>query len=338
MRLEDWAAAAAVLDDFRVTFPNHELNAEATRQLAFVYREAGRLSLAAGEYERVAAESQDPELKGEALLAAGDLYERASDTDSALGVYVRYVDEFPRPVGVAIETRFKIAGMYKAKGDQTLYTRELQEIVAMDAAAGAERTDRTKYLAAQSGFVLAQALHARFTEVRLVQPFEQSLAAKRERMEAAMEAFENLIDYEVAEVTAAATFYMAEIYDGFGHSLLESERPKGLDAAAAADYELVIEEEAFPFEEQAIAMHEKNRELIAASVYNEWIAKSLDKLALLVPGRYAKAEMSSGFIPAIELYAYRSPNAPDLNALAATGGATKPPDPLPRRDPRPRHR
>jgi hypothetical protein len=234
-------------------------------------------------------------------------------------VYLRYVNEFPRPLEIAVETRFKIAGMYETKGDETLYHRELQEIVAMDAAAGDERTNRTKFLAAQSGLVLSERVYAEFAVIRLVQPFEQSLVTKRERMDRAMQSFESLIDYEVAEVTAAATYYMAEIYYGFSRSLLESERPADLDAAAAADYELVIEEEAFPFEEQAIDVHEKNRELITAGVYNEWVEKSLEKLALLMPGRYAKSEMSSGFLPTIAVYAYRSPNAPDPNAVAAAG-------------------
>ena len=324
MRLQAWTAAAEVLDEFRRSFPEHELQGEATKQLAFVYRENGQLALSAGEYERVATESDDPELRREALLEAGELYEQGADIDGALTAYVRYVTEFPRPVEVAAETRFKIAAMYETRGEQALRYQELREIVALDAAAGADRTDRTKYLAAQSGLVLSKQLYAEFADLKLTQPFEQSLAAKRERMDQSLQAFEALIGYEVAEVTAAATFYMAEIYYGFSRSLLDSERPTGLDAAAAADYELVIEEEAFPFEEQAIDVHEKNRELIAAGVYNEWIEKSLDKLALLVPGRYAKSEVSSGFISSIDIYVYRSPSAPTPNLITTTEGETAP--------------
>jgi tetratricopeptide (TPR) repeat protein len=311
MRLQDWTAAAEVLDDFRQSFPEHELQRDATKQLAFVYRENGQLALSAGEYERVATESDDPELRREAMLEAAALHEQSGDLDSALNVYVRYVAEFPQPLEVAVETRSKIAGMYEARGDRALYYEELRAIVAADAAGGADRTDRTKYLAARSGLVLAQQLYEEFASLRLMQPFEQTLATKRERMDEATQTFESLVDYEVADVTSAATFYIAEIYYNFSRSLLDSERPTGLDAAAAADYELVIEEEAFPFEEQAIDVHEKNRELIAAGVYNEWIAKSLEKLTLLMPGRYAKSEMSSGFIPSIDVYLYRSPNAPD---------------------------
>jgi tetratricopeptide (TPR) repeat protein len=310
MKLQDWTAAAGVLDSFRAAFPEHELNAEATKQLAFVYREGGETSLAAGEYERVAAEAADPELKRGALLSAGELYEQARDADSALSVYERYVAEFVQPVEVAVEIRSKVAEMYRMRGDEARYHEQLAALVAADAAAGAERTDRTRYLAAQAGLVLAQPHFAAFDAVELVQPFEQNLARKRELMDAALQAFEDLVAYEVADVTTAATFHMAEIYSNFGRSLLDSERPTGLNAAELAEYEDVLEEQAFPFEERAIEVHEANLDvMIAAGVYNRWVEQSFARLASLMPGRYAKEEQSIGQLGAIETFAYRAPNA-----------------------------
>ncbi|MDX1562509.1 MAG: tetratricopeptide repeat protein, partial [Gammaproteobacteria bacterium] len=66
IRLEDWAQAGPVLEQFRAAFPEHELNSEATKQLASVYRNAGQLDRSASEYERVAAESDNAELQQEA--------------------------------------------------------------------------------------------------------------------------------------------------------------------------------------------------------------------------------------------------------------------------------
>jgi hypothetical protein len=48
---------------------------------------------------------------------------------------------------------------------------------------------------------------------------------------------------------------------------------------------------------------------MTAGTFNGWIEKSLDQLALLMPGRYAKYEISSGFIGPVEVFAYRSPGA-----------------------------
>ena len=109
VHLEDWSAAARVLEEFRAVFPEHELESETTKQLAAIYRKAGRLDRSAIEYERVAADAEDPELRREAMLLAGDLYEQAEQMDSALDVYVRYIGEYSRPLDVAQETRFKVA-------------------------------------------------------------------------------------------------------------------------------------------------------------------------------------------------------------------------------------
>jgi hypothetical protein len=192
-------------------------------------------------------------------------------------------------------------------------------MVAADAAAGDERTDRSRVLAANAALVLAEQSFERFAELELRQPFEQSLAEKQRRMDTAMEAFESLVGYEVSNVTAAATFYIAEIYFEFSAALMDSERPEGLTESEAFDYEMVIEEEAYPFEDRAIGVHEANYELLASGVYNGWVQKSLDKLALLMPGRYAKAEISGGYVSSIDSYAYRMPIAPSIGIDDADG-------------------
>ena len=73
--------------------------------------------------------------------------------------------------------------MYKAKGDTASYEQQLQQLVAADASAGDERTDRTRYLAAQAALVLAEPLYPRFAAIKLTQPFDKSLAKKREAMD-----------------------------------------------------------------------------------------------------------------------------------------------------------
>jgi tetratricopeptide (TPR) repeat protein len=305
--LEDWKSAAEVLEAFRSAYPKHKMHGEATKLIARAYRESGQLSRAAGEYDRLASESQDPALRGEALLAAGELYQQSNANDKALDAYQRYVSEFPRPLEAAVETRFKISEIYKATHDDSLYQKELTEIVQIDAAAGSERTSRTRTLAARSALVLAEQLYQVFVAVKLRQPFETSLKEKQQRMDATIDAMNRLVEYEIADVTAAATYYMAETYFDFSRSLKESERPTDLQASDLEKYETDLDETAFPFEEKAIKVHERNIELLHAGVFNEWTEKSLSRLTELMPGRYAKSEVSSGFLGAIDSYVYRAP-------------------------------
>jgi cellulose synthase operon protein C len=300
LRLEDWTAAAEVLEAFRSTYPDHQLQPEATKQIAHAYRQSGNLSRAAGEYERIASQTKDPVLRSEAMLVAGDLYDQSKSREQALDVYIRYVNEFPKPVDTAVETRSKIAEMYKSSGNETLYHKELESIVRADATAGSERTGRTRTIAARSALILAEPLFPDFTSVKLVQPFEASLEKKQEKMDATIAAMSKLVEYEIADITAAATYYMAETYFDFSRSLAQSERPTDLKPDELEEYELQLDETAFPFEEKAIDVHEKNMELLHAGVLNGWTEKSLGRLTEMMPGRYAKAEKNSDFIDAME--------------------------------------
>jgi len=252
MKIEDWTFAAGVLEEFRTSHPDHELSTEATKQLAHVYRVDGKIALAAVEHERISAEADDPELKRDALLIAGDLFDEAGVEDETLRVYERYVFEYPRPIDLAIETRTRIAEIFESQLNFTRYHEELEAIVALDSDSGVDRTDRSRFLASGAALVLAERTFERFDRLALNQPFEESLAEKQAQMDITLQTMEDLVGYEVANVTAAATFYMAQIYFDFSQSLIESERPTGLSKAEKIDYEFVIEEEAYPFEERAI--------------------------------------------------------------------------------------
>ncbi len=336
MELQDWTKAAEVLEGFRGNYPDHELQREATRQIAYAYRESGQLPRAAEEYDRLATQSDDPVLRSEALLVAGDLYEQTKAPERALDVYTRYVNEFPQPVEKALETRSKIAEIHKTAQNDPLYRQELAEIVRIDAEAGPERTARTRTLASRSALVLSERLYGEFMAVKLTQPFETSLKEKKQRMDDTIEAMGRLVNYEITDVTAAATYYMAETYFDFSRSLMQSERPTDLDATELQKYEMVLEEEAYPFEEKAIDFHEKNLEMLHAGVQNEWTGKSLGKLVELMPGRYARKEMSSGFPGSIDGYVYRTPASQAAPPPAPESTDTIPPvEPAPETPPDP---
>ncbi len=303
MELKDWKNAASVLANFRNLFPGHSLQPDVTKKIAYVYREDGKLAESAGEYERMEKESQDEELRREALLTAAELYESAGMGEKTLTVYRRYVELFPHPVEANIETRYKIATAVK-KSDRNNYLAELAAIVATEAGAGGERTARTRYLAGKSALVIAEESFRQFTEVKLVEPLKANLDKKKSLMKISTQKFNSLLDYEVGEVTAAATYYIAEIYADFSKSLKVSERPKDLTPIEMEQYELDLEDQAYPFEEKAIATHKSNVELIARGVYNEWVDKSLAKLASAVPARYDKPEEESEMLSSIDSYQY----------------------------------
>lgn len=304
IQLKAWDRAAEVLRAFRRDFPGHPLQPEVTKRIALVYKESGQLVLAASEYERIEQETDDEQVRREALLIAAELYEEGGEPRRAIQAYTRYLQHFPRPLEPALDARYRLASVYQSLGDQTNYHRQLRLIVDADARAGKARTDRTRHLAATSALVITEPLYQRLVDIHLVQPFEQNLRRKQQAMQAALDAFGKLTEYRIGESTAAATYYIAEIYGHFSTALMESERPANLSPLELEEYELLLEEQAYPFEERAIEVHIKNLELMSVGVFNQWIEKSLARLAELMPARYAKPEESTGFVTSVGAYRY----------------------------------
>jgi Flp pilus assembly protein TadD len=86
---------------------------------------------------------------------------------------------------------------------------------------------------------------------------------------------------------------MADLYRDLGKSLLESERPSGLSPEEREAYDVLLEEQAFPFEEKAIEIHESNVRRAADGLYDQWVKKSYAALAELEPARYARTELDT---------------------------------------------
>jgi tetratricopeptide (TPR) repeat protein len=295
----DWTRAAVVLEDFQRQNPTHELADATTRNLAAIYQRSDDLLKSAAKLEVVAAKDKDIKVRREALLEAGDLYTRAERPDDALRVYRQYTQRFPYPAEDLVETYNLIAGIYKAKGDTRNYHDSLRKVISADAKAGKERSDRTRYLAAQSLLVLAEDDIDRFKAVELTKPFKQKLELKKKRMSTALESLTRLLEYQVSDTTTAATFYIAEIYLHFSQALTNSERPDGLNDLELEEYELALEEQAYLFEDKAISVYQKNTELLDAGIHDPWVDRSIERLSSLFPAQYAKQEQKSGFLESL---------------------------------------
>ncbi len=175
----------------------------------------------------------------------------------------------------------------------------LRDIVNADATAGAERSERTKFLAASASIELAEPVRQQFEVFKLSQPLADSMKVKRGLMQNTIDAYTTAADYGVAEVTTQATYRLAQVYEVFAADLMESERPAELDAAALEQYELLLEEQVYPFEEKAIDLYKVNTDRAADGVYDDWVQKSFEKLAGLMPARYAKVERSEDVVTAL---------------------------------------
>ncbi len=294
--LKDWSGAVKVLEAFRKDHPKHPLQAEVTNKLAVGYMETGQLTRAASELEALADTQTDPQLRRAALWQVAELYEKAKDPKNVSRAYQRYLQDYPRPLEPALEARYRLAGLYEKTGQNAERMRFLNEIIQADQAGGKERTDRTRFLAATASLAVAEPVYQEYQKMRLVEPLKKNLKLKKEKMQGVLKAYSAAADYGVEEVATASTFHIAEIYNDFGRELLASQRPKGLSPAEIEQYNVLLEEQAYPFEEKAIEVHEINAHRTAQGVYDEWVKNSFKALVKLQPVRYAKTEKAEGVI------------------------------------------
>jgi len=295
-----WGRATAVLETFRRDYPESEFADDITKKLAVSYQATGRSADAAAEYERIAGESSTtPEIRREALWQAAELYRESAVIASEERVLVRIVDRYPNPLAESIEARFRLLEIAEGNGNRTVRSERLQDLVQADASAGDQRTDRTRFLAAKASLELAEPVRRSFTARKIRQPLSESLKVKKSLMEDVLQAYSSAAAYGVAEVTTAATFRLGEVYEQFSKDLMESERPSNLDDLALEQYDLLLEEQTFPFEEKAIDLYKANVARAADGVYDKWVRKSFDQLANLMPARYAKTERSEDVLTSL---------------------------------------
>jgi tetratricopeptide (TPR) repeat protein len=295
--LKQWDRAIGVLEDFRREYPKSELGADVTRKLAVAYTEANKPAEAATEFERIASSpTEEKSVQREALLQSADLYAKANNTPKAVTMLEKFVGTNPTPIADAEEARQRLADYAGKGGDTARRDFWYREIIKVDAQAGGQRTDRTHYLAAKAQLTLAQPARDAFRDVRLALPLKKSLVSKRKALEAAMDGYKKAAAYQVAEVTTAATYEMAELYRTLAKDVLASERPKGLKGDELEEYNSLLEEQVFPFEEEAIKAHELNTARTRDGVYDEWVQKSFRILAELKPARYGKTELTQDVV------------------------------------------
>jgi tetratricopeptide (TPR) repeat protein len=294
---QQWNRAIEVLEAYRRDYPKGEYSADVGRKLAVAYVAAGRAGPAADEFARIAADPhEEPAVVREALTRAAELYQQSGDASRSVAALERLVRDYPTPVPDAIEVRERLLDIAAAKGDLERQRYWQREIVKADASAGAARTDRTRYLASKAQLALAAPARDQFRSIQLVAPLKQSLLAKKKALDAAVLAYKEVAEYGVAETTTAATYETAELYRTLAHDLLQSERPKKLSGEEREQYDALLDEQAFPIEEQAIAIHEINAKRAQEGVYDDSVRNSFRALAELKPARYGKTELSAGWV------------------------------------------
>ncbi|MCF6282159.1 MAG: tetratricopeptide repeat protein, partial [Candidatus Polarisedimenticolaceae bacterium] len=300
LEAEAWTEASAALDIYIQRYPNSPALDEIRKKQVLAYLEDGKQIEAAGIYTVIAQLDQSDKTRLEASWNAAEIYTNLNQSERAISALKSHIKQFPEPLEQAIEARQKIADIYEERANIKKRDFWLKQIIKIEKKATGSQTERIHFLAAKASFILADPLFKSFIHVKLKIPLKKSLRSKKQKMKAALNAYKNVAKYQVARFTTAATYHTAEIHRQLGQALMGSERPKGLNEEELEQYDILLEDQAYPFEERAIKTHQANTETVLQGIYNRWNRLSFAALAKLQPVRYDKQEKSETIIHALQ--------------------------------------
>lgn len=305
LALEDWPAAITALRQYQDRYLSNphttpERAHEIERRLAVAYENNHQYGEAAQAYTQVAANSHEADIQRRIHWQIAELFAKAGDVEAENRAWKAYIAQHPQPFEALVEAQQRLADHYARRKDEQRRRYWLKRLIASVDKAGQEQTDRTLRLAAKAALEQAQPLLVAFTRQALKAPLKQNLRKKKALMQTAIKAYEKVSGYAIADTTTEATYRIADIYRGFARALIESERPKGLSAEELEEYGILLEDQAYPFEQKAIAIHEINARRIAQGINDDWSWQSLQALGQLFPLRYAKQERGDDYVEHIE--------------------------------------
>lgn len=291
IELQDWDQAESVLIGFRRQYPDHELAQAVPAKLVHIYQQRGDWRAAADELTIIAERDEDSQVRRKSLYMAAEFYQKDAQPRLASERYREYVKLWPQPFDLANEARYQLSEIYRELGDKDERDVWLRQLVDAHDNAGVQASDRSLYLAAMAATVFSEQSYQAFRDAPLTLPLNLSFQTKQKRMKAALEACDKALGYGVSEFVTEANFRAGEVYVVLSADLMASQRPRNLNALELEQYDMLLEEQAYPFEEKAISIHEANARRSWSGVYDPWVQRSIDSLAILLPVRYAKTEV-----------------------------------------------
>mgnify|MGYP000085423972 CR=1 FL=1 len=286
--------SVAQLLAFKSRYPLDELSQNIDVQLASIYEQQQDWDKAATQRLSIANAMQESDEQQQALYLTASFFDRAGDDKNAILTLRRHANTYAQPFHRHMEVMNQLSQKYLVIDEQRKYRFWLRKMIKAHDNASAKQTARSRFLAAQSALVFARDAKTDFDKIKLRLPLKRSLDSKKKSLEKTLTAYKKVSDYRVASFSTQSTYETAQVYRQLAGDLMSSQRPKGLDELALEQYDILLEEQAYPFEDQAIALLEANATLTAQGLYDKWIEQSLTTLRQLLPGRYNKVETISG--------------------------------------------
>ncbi|MDK2779173.1 MAG: tetratricopeptide repeat protein [Pseudomonadota bacterium] len=288
---KQWPSAIHELNELWSLYPQHELAAEFPRKLAYGYEQADNKEKAAETYEYLYHQDKDADVKRDALFAAAGLHEKMGHLKTANEYYKTWARNYEQPFDTRMEARYHIALTYGQMNDQNRKLYWLRRVIQGDAEGGAQRTDRSRWLAAWAATEYGDYFAGEFSRRSLTAAnLDRNLPRKQEMLQDAVSRYQQSAEFGILEYTTQASYKIARLYQQMADELLGMETPAGLSAEEQAMFRNLIQQQAQPMLDTAVSVYTSNAEQGWQGHYNQWIADSFAALASLSPLRFNKYE------------------------------------------------
>lgn len=284
LKASELASAINEFTLFREDFPEHPLAEEVSDKLVHAYVASDRPGSAASELLDAAEEAEHPwPLK----LKAAALFHQADDTANRNGLYEDYLSAHTN--ADTADQHIQMQTMRHRLLESGRESIELQQDLVESELASRWHSEDTLAWAARSSLALGARAAASFAGIALTHPLPESLDRKQKALDMARQRFVDAEKLGGDAVRSESLYRRAELYRVLAGDLMASSVPADLNELEAMQYQMLLEEEAFPFEEKAIRLHSENHQRVASRGFDAWIGKSLEVLAQLNPGRYDRS-------------------------------------------------
>jgi len=300
MQNDQWDQAINLIKRFRSLYPDHPLSPEVDKKLSTAYLNLDQGLKAAKTLEQIAIKNKNYDIQAAALWKAASLYAEKGRDDEAIRSYKEYLSRFKRPYASWIAAMHELGEIYARRGDSKARSQWLNAIIQADEKAlNNVKTGQSNEIVSTTYLSLARQQKNEFDRLTLTLPLKNSLLNKKKTMQRSVKLFGQASINKYFEISTESTHSIGLIYKDFSQALLTSERPANLTVEQLDQYEILLEDQAFPFEDKAIEFFEINLARIQEGYFNPWIKSSLEQLIDLFPVRYDRQPKTDRFVTGI---------------------------------------
>ncbi|MBI5235313.1 MAG: tetratricopeptide repeat protein [Deltaproteobacteria bacterium] len=240
-------------------------------------------------YELASNAAPKPSEAAKLLFAAGVFYESASlnngnGSDEAEAAYKRYLLLDNIPTDKALEAAYRLGSLQLKMGKKSDGMKTLKKLAVAD-----DRSTTGRQYPARAKLILLRDAHNDYLKIALTQPFEETFERKNALLDKLLKDYAEIAEANVPELLPEVFYYMGQSFENFKDAILLSERPSELAKDELEEYNFLLEEKAYTYDEQAVKAYENS--LYAGRdqrIYTESLQKSLERLAFLKPAIYKR--------------------------------------------------